>query len=166
MNVLKKYAEAAFSGLLALYAAAVFCLAFGISGVQQPGELLTPKLYVQLLSAAFFILSLANAILSLRRQRSAQAADDAPATKESRLGLLKMGLMMALGLLFVVGMKVIGFYLAAFLTVLCGYLIIEGLGKKNVITAIIFAAAICTVFYFVFQKFHIYLPNYMLKKLF
>lgn len=165
MRSLKKYSEAVFIGLLTLYALAGIWNAFGIAGVQQPGEILTPRMYVLILAVIFAGLGLANLFLSVRRQKNAVSEQTPKSTTSDRTGTLKMILMMLLGLLFVLGMKTVGFYSAAFLVVAVGYLIIEGLGKKNVVTAVVFAAVVCMVFLFVFRQFHIYLPQSALEKL-
>lgn len=160
MKKLRKYLEAVFIGVLLIYGCAALVSSAGITGMQQPGEILTPKVYVIILGCLLILLCVANLAVSIGKARKTK---DGPESEElSRTGLMKTIIMVALGFLFVIGMRVIGFYVTAFLVAAVGYVTIEGTARKELLTSIVFALVMCGLFWFVFRQFHIYLPKYLL----
>jgi len=169
LRALKKYSEAVFIAVLFLYGCAALWQSYGITGMQQPGEFLTPKMYVVILGGIFVILCLVNIVFSVLQSKKNEAVSEhreEEKNDEPKWGVMvRTAIMIALGFLFVIGMKVTGFYIAAFLVVVIGYLTIEGRTKKDILTAVVFALIMCVIFYLVFRQFHIYLPKYMLQDL-
>lgn len=163
MKILQKYSEAVFLLVLLIYACVSLWYALGITGMQQPGEFLTPRVYVLILGGIFALLCAASLTVSILKGRKTEKTADSESESLDAGVIIRTAVMMSLGFLFVMGMKVLGFYLTAFLVMAAGYLIIEGGGKKNLFTAVVFSLCICAAFYFVFQKFHIYLPKYLLE---
>ena len=163
MKTLRKYSEAVFLLVLFVYACISLWYARGITGIQQPGEFLTPKMYVLVLGGIFALLCAVNLAVSILKNRQAEEETGSEPAGWNKGTIIRTTLMMSLGFLFVIGMKVTGFYITAFLVMAAGYLIIEGGGKKNLFTAMLFSLCICGIFYFVFRQFHIYLPKYLLE---
>lgn len=161
MKKLRKYSEAVFIAVLLIYGCAALWSSSGITGMQQPGEILTPKVYVIILGGILIALCAANLAVSIGKTRKTESTPETNTL--TRTGLVKTVIMIALGFLFVIGMRVIGFYLTAFLVVVVGYLTIEGTAKKDVLVSVVFALLMCGLFWFVFRQFHIYLPKCLLE---
>lgn len=167
MKTLKKYSEVIFIGILFLYGCAALFQADTITGMQQPGEFLTPQRYVLIVGSLFVVLCAANMILGVfltrKKELETEKNDCSEQKREWLSRFFRTAVMMSLGFVFVIGMKVTGFYISAFVVVVIAYLTIEGTTKKDILTAIVFALGMCALFYVVFKQFHIYLPKYLLE---
>lgn len=166
MKTLQKYSEAVFLLVLFIYACTSLWYARGITGIQQPGEFLTPKMYVLILGGMFALLCAVNLFIRMLRNRQDEEKTASEPEGWNKGTVIRTVIMMLLGFLFVTGMRVTGFYITAFLVMAAGYLVIEGGGRKNLFTAVLFSLCICGIFYFVFRQFHIYLPKYLLEGIF
>ncbi len=121
-------------------------------------ERLTPQMYSDILVWCLLVLLAVRLVALMRTPVQKEAEQKAQAPKTWRL----VAFVALCSLVFVLGMRYIGFYITTAVTLFVLHMTFENWEKKKLLKASLFSLGTCVIFYLAFGYLKVFLPNALL----
>lgn len=156
----KQKARWEFLLLLCMIVFGVACLVSesGANALTVSKEGFTVSFYANLIASILIGVSVLRVIFLFMEVRKISDGEETPA-KLTKDTIISIGLPMVLSVFFVYGMRRIGFYTTASLTLFIMYMAFEKWNKKEIPKGVLFSVGVCVVFAVVFKYLKVFLPN-------
>lgn len=158
----KKYEDIFLISIIALFALA--CIFFSNTASEALGmknEYLTPNRYSNILSFAL-LAALGVQLLTQLFKKEKQAQAEETAKPAQRRMALNVAFMMVCAIVFVLGMRYIGFYITTAVCLFIMNMTFENWNKAHILKSVAFSLGVCLITFIVFRYLKVFLPNALL----
>ncbi len=157
----KKWGERILVLMLVLFA--VGCIFFSNTDSKALGmknEYITPNQYSNILSAILLVAVGGEIVMSLRGKKTEEEAA-APPKGELKAELRSVGFMVLCSVIYVLGMRHVGFYITSAVCLFVMNMAFEGWKKSHLWKSAVFSLGVCLITFVVFKYLKVYLPKSM-----
>lgn len=158
----KKYNDWILSIGIALFAlACIFFSNTASNALGMKNEYLTPNNYSNIISCVLLAALGAQLLMTLLTKEK-QVQDEEKIEPIQRGMALNVAFIIICAVIFVLGMRYIGFYISTAVCLFIMNMTFENWNKAHIIKSIAFSLGVCAIFFVVFRYLKVFLPNAML----